>query len=237
VVLIVGLNLAGYGAFRVFGARAGTALAGLLGGVISSTATTMAYARHTKTTEGVDAAAVAVVWIASGVVFVRVLLEIAAVAPAFLPVAAGPLAVMLLLFIVTALVFWRTATAPSEIPMDPGNPSELKPAIIFGLLYAGILLVVAAAQDRLGDAGLYAAAALSGLTDVDAITLSTSRLVATERLAGSTGWRLILVAVMSNLVFKLGIATTLGSRRFARKLASLVVVALGTGVGLLLLWP
>lgn len=236
VVLIVGLNLAGYAAFRLFGRRAGTALAGVLGGVISSTATTISYARQTKTDPERDAVAVLIVWIASGVVFLRVMLEIGAVAPEFLPIAAGPLAIMLAVFLALAVVRWRSADEPGESPLEPGNPSELKPAILFGALYAVVLLVLAAAEDMLGNRGLYAAAFLSGLTDVDAITLSTARLVATDGLDPSTGWRVILVGALSNLVFKIGMAATLGSARFARRLASLGVVALAAGGALLFLW-
>lgn len=236
VVLIVGLNLAGYAAFRLMGARAGTALAGVLGGVISSTATTISYARQTRTEPARAPTAVVIVWIASGVVFVRIMLEIAAVAPAFLPVAAGPLTVMLMLFAVTAVIIWKSGTTPGDNPLDPGNPSELKPAMLFGALYAVVLFVVAAGQDLLGDAGLYAAAAVSGLTDVDAITLSTSQLVASDRLSPDTGWRLVLIAILSNLVFKLAMAATLGSRAFARKLGTLGAVAIAVGVGLVLFW-
>lgn len=236
VVLIVGLNLAGYGAFRVMGARAGTALAGVLGGVISSTATTISYARQTKTEPDLAGTAVVIVWVASGVVFIRILLEIAAVSPTFLPVAAGPLLVMLALFTVLAAVVWRSATTPGESPLEPGNPSELKPAVLFGALYAFVLFVVAAGQDLLGDVGLYAAAAVSGLTDVDAITLSTSQLVESGRLPATTGWRLVLIAILSNLVFKLAMAATLGSREFARRLGGLGAVALVAGAVVLLVW-
>ena len=236
VVLIVGLNLAGYGAFRVMGSRAGTALAGVLGGVISSTATTISYARQTKTEPGMDATAVVIVWIASGIVFIRILIEIGAVAPSFLPVAAVPLLVMFGLFSLMAAVIWRSATMPGESPLEPANPSELRPAILFGALYAFILFIVAAGQDVLGDVGLFVAAAVSGLADVDAITLSTSRLVTTDRLDPGTGWRLILIAILSNLVFKLVIASSLGSRAFARRLGGLGVIAIAVGAGLLLFW-
>ena len=177
-----------------------------------------------------------IVWIASGVVFIRILLEIGAVAPDFLPVAAGPLAAMLALFTVAAAFVWRSGTAPPDSPLEPGNPTELKPAILFGALYAVVLLVVAAGQDWLGDVGLYFAAAISGLTDVDAITLSTSRLVDTGRLDPDTGWRVVLIAILSNLAFKLVLAASLGSRAFARRLGALGAVALAAGVAVLLLW-
>jgi uncharacterized membrane protein (DUF4010 family) len=236
VVLIVGLNLVGYGAFRLMGARAGTLLAGVLGGVISSTATTMSYARQSTTIAGTARTAAVVVWIASGVVFVRILLEIGAVAPSFLPVAAGPIGVLLAVFAIGALAIWRSATVTGESPLEPGNPSELKPAILFGALYAAVLFAIAAAEDLLGSAGLFATAAVSGLTDIDAITLSTARLVDTEVIDQTTGWKVILVAAMSNMVFKFGIAASLGSREMAKRLGTLFAIAIAVGVGLIAFW-
>jgi uncharacterized membrane protein (DUF4010 family) len=236
VVLIVGLNLLGYAAFRLMGERAGTALAGVLGGVISSTATTMSYARLTKSRESATPVAVAVVWIASGVVFARILIEIGASAPGFLPTAAGPISVMLGVFVIIAGVIWKSSTAPLDSPLEPDNPSELRPAIFFGVLYAVILFAIAASEDLLGSPGLFAAAAVSGLTDIDAITLSTSRLVTTDVIDAHTGWRLILLASMSNMVFKLGVATMLGSRRMSRRLAALFLIAIAVGSGLIAFW-
>lgn len=236
VVLIVGLNVAGYAAFRLMGARAGTVLAGVLGGAVSSTATTMGYARQSKTHPDTARTAAVVVWIASGVVFVRILLEIGAVAPAFLPVAAGPMVVLLALFAGLALIIWRSATDGGDAPVEPGNPSELKPAMFFGVLYAVVLLAIAAAQDLLGDTGLYITAVVSGLTDIDAITLSTSRLVDTGVVDPSTGWRVIVVAAMSNMLFKFGLAASLGSREMAKRLGMLFAVAIAVGTALVLLW-
>lgn len=237
VVLIVGINLVGYGAFRMMGARAGTVLLGMLGGIVSSTATTMSYSRLTKTNESASRPAVVIVWIASGMVFVRVLVEIGAVAPSFLPVAAGPLAIMLLLFTVGARIVWRAGTSPTESPLQPTNPSELRPAVLFAALYAVVLFAVAAAQDLLGGPGLFAAAAISGLTDIDAITLSTSQLVSRQLVDADTGWRLILVATMSNMVFKFGLVAILGSRTLAKPLATLFTVGITVGAALIVFWP
>jgi uncharacterized membrane protein (DUF4010 family) len=237
VVLIVGINLVGYGAFRLMGARAGTPLLGILGGVVSSTATTMSYARLTRVDDATSRAAVAVIWIASGTVFVRVLVEVGAVAPDFLPAAAGPLAIMIVVFVIGARVVWSSANAPKESPLQPTNPSELKPAVLFAVLYALVLLAIAAARDLLGSPGLFVAAAISGLTDIDAITLSTSQLVSRQLLEPDLGWRLILVATMSNMVFKFGLVASLGSRALARPLATLFTTAITVGALVIVLWP
>lgn len=108
---------------------------------------------------------------------------------------------------------------------------------MFGALYAGILLAVAFARDRFGTAGLYVVATLSGLTDMDAITLSTSRLVAGGGLDPSNGWRAILLAGLSNLVFKAGIVGVLGSRRLFGRIALLFGLMLAGGGAIFWLWP
>ncbi len=236
VVLIVGLNLIGYAAFRWTGDRQGTAVAGLLGGVISSTATTLAYARNAKSGDVTPQTAATIIWLAAGVVFIRILIEIGAVAPGFLSSAAPPLLVLLGLFSVGAVILWRGVDAVSGSTLEPRNPTHLRSAIAFGGLYAGILFAVAAAEATLGSHGLYATAFLSGLTDIDAITLSTSRLVADGRLDAGVGWRLIVVASLSNLTFKLGSAWVLGGRKLVGRLAGVAGVVALVGVGLVVLW-
>ena len=249
VVLIVGIGLGGYIAYKLLGERAGTVVGGLLGGVISSTATTVSYARRSRLSgdkasgdevSGQGAAvglATVVILIASTVVYGRVLLEMAVVARRAFTAMAPPLVAMLAITALVAAVAWvryrpdRGAMPPQE------NPSELRPALLFALLYGGILLAVAAAKEHLGDRGLYAVAVLSGLTDMDAITLSTARLVDGDRLDAATGWRLILVASLANLVFKLGIVAVMGRRALLIRVATLFAAALAVGLLILFLWP
>jgi uncharacterized membrane protein (DUF4010 family) len=238
VVLIVGLSLAGYVAFKLFGAKAGAVLGGVLGGVISSTATTVSYARRTREDDETSRLAALVVILASTVVYGRVLVEIAAVAPRSFRALAPPVGAMLGLSVVLCLVMWLFNRKQRQDPPDPGgNPAELKSALAFGALYALVLLAVAFARDRFGTAGLYTVAAISGLTDMDAITLSTSRLVEGGGLEPGSGWRAILIASMSNLVFKAGIVAALGSRKLLWLVALLFVVALAGGAVILWLWP
>jgi uncharacterized membrane protein (DUF4010 family) len=237
VVLIVGLSLAGYVAYKLFGTKAGSALSGVLGGLISSTATTVSYARRTKETPESARLAALVIVIASAVVFGRVLVEMAVVAPSYLIYMGPPIAAMLGVAVLVSLVAWFFGRDRDAEPPEPGNPAELKSALVFGALYAGVLLAVAFARDRFGTAGLYTVAAISGLTDVDAITLSTSRLVAGGGLDPSTGWRAILLAGLSNLVFKAGIVAALGARALFGRIVLLFGLALAGGGVILWLWP
>jgi uncharacterized membrane protein (DUF4010 family) len=236
VVLIVGINLGGYIIYKFFGQEAGIVSGGILGGLISSTATTASYARRTKAAPEISKAAALVIVIASSVVFVRILLEISVVSPAFFTTAFLPISFMLVLFVALAIVLWFRAQK-EEVSMPPqDNPSQLNSALFFGLIYAVVLFAVAAAKAQFGDKGLYLVAALSGLTDVDAITLSTSQLVGTGRLDANHGWKIVLVALLSNIVFKGVTIAALGSRPLLKNVSLSYGLVLAAGLLLLLLW-
>jgi uncharacterized membrane protein (DUF4010 family) len=237
VVLIVGLSLLGYVAYKLFGARAGAALAGVLGGMISSTATTVSYARRSRDDPESSRLAALVVMVASTVVFARVLFEIGVVASGSFAALAPPVAAMLGITIALSAAVWLADSRKGAAPPEQENPAELKAAILFGLLYAGVLLAVAFAKDRFGTAGVYVVAGISGLTDMDALTLSTARLVESGRLAPEDGWRAILVAALANLVFKAGIVAVLGSRRMLGRIALLFGAAVVAGGVILWVWP
>jgi len=96
-------------------------------------------------------------------------------------------------------------------------------------------LAVAFAKTYFGDSGLYVVAALSGLTDMDAITLSTMQLIEAGSLETGAGWRLILVAAVANLAFKAGLVAALGSRWLARRVALMFAIA-GVGACLILVF-
>lgn len=238
VVLIVGIGLASYVAYRLFGQRAGTLLAGILGGLISSTATTASYARRARRAPELASLGARVVLIASSVVFARLVVLIAVVAPAH---AAALLSPIVMLGVVFALIAWAAGSrrGAQELPLEHAEQAaELRPALLFGLVYAGVLFAVAAARHYVaGTSALYGVAALSGLTDVDAITLSTARLVDAGRLEEATAWRLIVVATLSNLVFKSALAFVLGGRALGARLALGFGLGLVAGALLLALWP
>lgn len=230
VVLIVGISFGGYVLYRVFGARAGTLLGGILGGIISSTATTVSYARRTGDRGELARLSAVVVMIANTVVMVRVFIEIALVGPALLPHAAYPVGAMLIVqALLAAGLWWHVRHEEASLPKQE-NPTELRPALLFAGIYAVVLVAVAAAKRYLGEQGLYAVALVSGLTDVDAVTLSTARMAQTQQLDPELAWRLILVATMSNLAFKSAIVGVLANRRMFTLVACLSAVAIAVGV-------
>ncbi|HVS12449.1 MAG TPA: MgtC/SapB family protein [Thermoanaerobaculia bacterium] len=234
VVLIVGLSLGGYVAYRLLGARAGSVAGGALGGLISSTATTVTYARRSGERPGADELATMAIVLASAVTVVRILVELAVVVPARLGELAAPIVLSGLVLLALAAVAWRRSRGQEIAAPEPRNPSELRTALVFAALYVGVLLAVAATREHLGATGLYAVAVLSGLTDVDAITLSTARMLEAERLAAPEAWRVVLTAATANLAFKGGAVVVLGSPRLRRQVVG--CFALAAIANLLLIW-
>jgi uncharacterized membrane protein (DUF4010 family) len=237
VVLIVGMSLCGYVAYKLFGARGGVLLAGLLGGLISSTATTVSASRRVKQSTAGAALAAVIIMLASVMAQLRIIAEVGLVAPRSFAALAPPLAAMLAAMVVVgAAAYFLTPKSRSDLPAQ-GNPAELKPALIFAIIYALIKLGVAASREHFGSSGLYIIAVMSGLADMDAITLSTSRLVDSQGLDSDTGWRMILIASMSNLLFKGGTVAVLGGAALFRKVAVLFGASLAAGAAVLILWP
>jgi uncharacterized membrane protein (DUF4010 family) len=237
VVVIVGIGISGYAAYKFLGQRAGTLLGGILGGLISSTATSVSYSRRTKAAPDAASLAAIVIMIASTISLARVIIEIAVVAPGVFPQMALPLAVMLgFMVIIAAITFFLSHARQDEMP-EQENPAELKSALVFGAIYALVLLAVAAAKDYFGNQGLYVVGVISGLTDMDAITLSTANLVSQGRVDVNTGWRVIFIAALSNLVFKGGVVAVLGHRKLLARIALLFGIALAGGAIVLWLWP
>jgi len=218
VVLIVGISLAGYAAHKGLGARQGLWVSGVLGGLISSTAATVSYARRAKVRPEAAAAAAPVIATASTVLLVRLALILAAVNPALLLAAARPLAALFFPLAGLTLWLWRRGARWEGEDLTPANPTELKPALFFAALFALILWAVAAAQARLGAGGVYAVSAVSGLTDVDAITLSAAEMFGKGRIAADIGWRAILVAAAANALFKWAVCGAMGGRRLFFKM-------------------
>jgi len=237
VVLIVGVSIAGYMAYKFLGARAGTVLGGVLGGLISSTATTVSYSRRTRHAPETAPLTALVIMIASTIVFVRVGFEVLLVSPGIATTVLPPLgATMLLMVAICVVLYLRRPTEDVAISAE-GDPSALKAAMVFGALYALVIFALAAVNEHFGQQGTYLVAVLSGLTDMDAITLSTARLIETGRIDVGAGWRMILLGALSNIVFKAFVVAALGHPCLVRRIVPLFGITVAGGIGILLLWP
>ncbi|WP_299398028.1 MgtC/SapB family protein [uncultured Gelidibacter sp.] len=239
VTLIVGISVFGYFIYKLVDKKMGIIFNGILGGLISSTATTVSYARKTKDQASISKMAIFVITTASMVSMIRVLVEIAVVVPEklsrlFLPILAEIVIVALLSI---GLFYLVNKESKDEKMPEPENPAQFKSAIIFGLLYGFILLLVAFTKRQFGDNALYIVSIISGLTDVDAITLSLSQMMKSDRLETDLGWRLILLAALSNLVFKGVMAIVIGAKEMAKWVIMVFGIALITGLLILWLWP
>ena len=231
VVLISGVSLAGYAALRLVGQQYGAPLLGVFGGLASSTATTLVYARHGKSGEKFARLAAVVIMIASLVVLVRLAVLSSVVSPRIvvymLPVLAGGL----VLGGAVTYLLWRNINRDGDLPMPKiTNPTEIKVSLSFGLLYAIVLVCAAWLSDYAGSGGLYALALVSGLTDVDAITLSSLRLFELGKLNPEQTVSAITIAYLANMGFKLGLVAVVGGMTLAR-LCMLPVLAVTVGLG------
>ncbi|MGH8640571.1 MAG: MgtC/SapB family protein [Burkholderiales bacterium] len=235
VVLVSGVGLAGYLALRYAGGSESRLLVGALGGVVSSTATTLVHARQGGAHPAMIPLASGIIGIAQGAVLVRLALISAVVAPGalsvLLPVLASGLAV-------GAVPLLRQRAGMKEAALEVPefeSPTNLRIALGFGALYALMILGAAWLSDLAGSRGLYALAVPSGLLDVDAITLSSLRLMNNGTVSAAAATTAVAIAYASNTAVKLGIVLFLGGRgMLARCAPGLLGPILGVVAGLLL---
>ena len=237
VVLISGLNFASYLLVKLVGDEHGIGLTGLLGGLVSSTAVTLGFAQRSRQ-EPQQASALALgILIAWAVMFFRVMVLVAAVNRDLTPKIGLALAALGLASLAICAVLLRQQRSAAKATVKAGtNPFELGEAIRFGLLFGVITFVAKAAQVYLGDAGLFLAGAIAGLTDVDAITLSMAQLALTDPGSAEAAASTILIAVAANTLVKTGMAGILGApalRRIVVPAAAVILVAGAAAVWIL----
>jgi uncharacterized membrane protein (DUF4010 family) len=232
VLLFSGLSFSGYLAQRIAGPRLGYPIAGLLGGIVSSTAVTLHFARQSRSEPAAGVPLALGVIGACTVLLPRVGIVAGilnpAVAAALLPLLALPAAAGVAM-VAGSLIRGGPAAA---VEPPTRSPLRLGPAVRMALLFQVVLMVMVFVRSRFGSPGVIASAALLGLTDVDALVLSMTSMgtaSATTQLAAQA----ITVGIVSNTLLKLGIALGMGAGGFRwRAAAGLVVLALATGAGL-----
>jgi uncharacterized membrane protein (DUF4010 family) len=237
VVLIAAISFVGYAAVRIAGARRGLLLTALCGGLIASTVVALDFARLARKHRDLQRILAAGVAAASATMFPRMLVVVAAVQPGLLPGLLAPLGVMMAIGYGAALWWSRTDTREAVPEMDaPANPFELGPALKFGLLLAVITLLANALRHMFGDEGIYALAALSGIADVDAITLSLAGMTARD-LAVAVAVHGIVIAAMVNTLAKAALVVAIGRGRAGRRVAAVAIAQVFAGGAAMLAWP
>jgi uncharacterized membrane protein (DUF4010 family) len=234
VVLISGIGLTGYVALKVVGTRYGAPLLGFLGGLVSSTATTLIYAKHGKRNPAFASLAASVIVIASIMVMLRLMVLTVVLGESALLHLLSVLACGVVAGLIAALYHWRKMDKASELVIpETSNPAELHTAIGFGLMYVGVLLGASWMKDVAGSQGLYVVALISGLTDVDPITLSSLRMFNHAQLSEQQTVNAISMAFLANLSFKFGLISFIGGWQLARKVViGFAVIACGILLGL-----
>jgi uncharacterized membrane protein (DUF4010 family) len=237
VILISGLSLVGYVATRCLGAQRGTSLTGFFGGLVSSTAVTLSLAKRSVEEAKAHGLADAIgsgLLLAWSVMFARVVIEVAVVNASLLGSILVPMATMGALAAVSALYLLRRATrmAPATgeatgeaVPLK--NPFSLTSAAKFAAFFTAVLVVVKLVQTYLPSQGFYLLAALAGLTDVDAITLSMADYAKTgdAHIAVVS----IVIAALANTLVKCGFVLALGSRELRRRVVPATLLLLVGG--------
>ncbi len=231
VVTIAGLSFLGYVAIKLLGAKRGLLVGAALGGLVSSTATTLSFAGRTKEHPELAPVASGAIAIAWTIMLVRVGVVVALIDLPLLRTLAVPLGAMIVAALVGLLLTFRRQGETPDRP-DVKNPFELGSAIKVGLVFGIVLLVTKAANVYLGAEGLYLAAAISGATDVDAVVISSAKL-ATGGVADLVAASAITIAIAANTIVKTVMAWSIGGGALGKRVVvtgALIIVAGGVAL-------
>jgi len=232
VVLISGISFVGYVLIKALGPKRGIGLTGLLGGLASSTAVTLSFARRSKINPELGRPFALAVTVAWTVMYGRVLVAVAVLNPALVRLLWLPVAASVAAGLIWSLVLWRSESREHEKhEMAMANPFELGLAIKFGLLFVIILFIAKAAAVYLGSTGIYLSSFFSGLADVDAIALSVAKL---SRAGGGidllVAARAVVIAMVANTVLKGGFVMITGTAGIKKALLPGFLLMVITGL-------
>ncbi len=241
VLLIAGLSLVGYAATRWLGSDKGIALAGITGGLVSSTAVTLSFVQQSRERAGAAhyafASGIILAWC---IMFARVIIEVLIVNRALVTSVLPPFGAMEVVASLFAWIYFRrhvrsqSETTEFGHQMAVKNPFSLTAAAKFAAFFAAVLLAVKVVQQNLPAESVYVVAALAGLTDVDAIALSMAEAAKTGD--ASLAVNGIVVAAVMNTVVKCGMVMTLGAPALKRPIVVATAAILATGAGVIVLF-
>lgn len=237
VVLVLSISFAGYLMLKFGSPHKGIMLTAVLGGLFSSTLIAWVFSARSRERKDVAPAFGAGIVLASTIMFVRVFMLTTVF---YYPVAWMLFPALLLMLLVSLLPSWnllRNRSMESETPqLEPGNPLDIKNAVFFVLLYIGVTLLMFGSRQWLGTTLTYLSGALAGIADMDAITISTSKWAAATPDSNRQAAIIILLAVMSNSVFKLLVSVFNGAAELRRPVLLGFGLVLLVGVVFLTYW-
>ena len=242
IMLIAATAYGGYFAVRLLGERLGLLLTAILGGLVSSTAVTIAFARMNKQANVSPMLLGTSISLAASTMALRLLVEIAVVNAELLSMLVPPMACLSIVpLVATAAIAYtlsrralsqKSATQRAASPLPTvvklGNPIDLRSALIYSGGLTLLFVLVRVAEAWLGESGIYLLSAISGIADVDAVSLSLAASV-NSGLAHSVAVRGILLAVAVNTLVKAGIAFAIGGYQLACWSTTILLVSLGLG--------
>jgi len=234
VVFISGISFAGYILMKWFGER-GIELAGIFGGLVSSTAVTTSFANRSKKENNITYALILGVVLANTIMFIRILIEVFVLNQRLLLKILLPMLILIVISSIFSYLLFRKTKRVKTSKLKLGSPFTIKPALKFGAFFAIILALVKLADIYLASRGVYLVSFISGFADVDAITVSLSQL-AKGNLSENIARNGIIIAAMTNIAVKGGIAYLFGSKKFGRIVLGLFVVLILMGLGLVFLF-
>lgn len=225
VVLTSGLGFLGYLSVKFLGADRGILLTGIVGGLVSSTMVTWIFAKKSKKVPSLSADCATAILAASSIMIIRVLVWVFLFNQDLTPSLYIPMGIIFLSGMGPTLFFHFKQPYKGDVgeSIPTGKPLNMQSAIVFGAIYTLIILMVSYTNEYFGQKGIYITSAIAGLTDINAITISVSKL-AGNTLSLLTAQNAIVLATISNTIIKIGISLWAGSREL-RKL-----VAIGYGL-------
>jgi uncharacterized membrane protein (DUF4010 family) len=234
-IVLAGASFVGYVAVKYFGASHGVLLAGAAGGLASSTAVTIANAQRAASNEGSPRILAAGVAMASAVMFLRAFAIVLVLNVSLLELVAPPLLAAAAAAVIIALIstYWRGSVVQDAQTFKFSNPFAFWTVVGFALFLGAVIVVGRLVGEWLGGFGAIIGAAVVGLVDVDAITVSLAGL--TPRPLGIQDATIaVLSAVATNTISKIAIGGIIGRGRFALEIIVMALACLT--VGALALW-
>jgi uncharacterized membrane protein (DUF4010 family) len=236
VIIVLSISFTGYLLLKFVGQR-GILLTAIIGGLLSSTMVTWVFSERSREKPELSAPYGAGIILASSVMFIR---AFALAAVFYQPVArllVIPLSVLLVLNLLTAYRVYRLQQHNGETPsLNPGNPLDIRNAVVFTLIYTGITFGMYYARQWSGQVGVYLSGAISGIADIDAITISSAKWASADTEQTGFAASVIILAILSNTVFKAVLSYIRGSEALGKSVVTGFGIILITGTAWLLLW-